>query len=70
MNAAAKHKTRRREAGFSLVELVTALVILFGVGGWVANMVKLATEHEATGKVVLRAIGIVVAPLGAVMGFL
>ena len=70
MSAEAKHAARRPQAGLSLPEFVAFLVLLLGTGGWVANIVKLATEHEPTGEVVLRAVGIFVAPLGAVMGFL
>lgn len=46
-------------------------VILAGIGGWIANIIKLVamdTDH-LSGMLVARAIGIFVAPLGSVLGF-
>lgn len=50
--------------------LVLALVLALGAG-WVMNIVKLfgADFDPITGEVVLRAIGVVFAPLGAVIGW-
>jgi len=47
-------------------------VILFVVFayGWIANIITLAHTDTFTGMVILRAIGIFVAPLGAVLGFM
>lgn len=51
-----------------------ALVALFGaaVYGWVANIIKLfgLIGDPLTAEVVIRAIGIFLAPLGVVLGFL
>lgn len=46
-------------------------VVLASIGGWIANIVKLAgTGFEPfTWLAVIRAIGIFVAPLGAVLGY-
>lgn len=62
----------KKQLGFTVVELVVALVALLGFGGWIANIVKLVGSNfdPITGMVVARAIGIFVAPLGAVLGFL
>lgn len=62
----------KRQHGFTTGEMVIVLLLLVGVGGWIANIVKLAGMDfgAVTGVLVIRAIGIVVAPLGAVMGFL
>lgn len=62
----------KRQHGFTTGELVIVLLLLVGGGGWIANIVKLAGMDfgAVTGMLVIRAIGIVVAPLGAVMGFL
>ena len=38
--------------------------------GWIWNIAKLASNHEDVGMVVLRAIGIFVAPLGGIVGYL
>lgn len=43
---------------------------LVGAYGWVANIIKLATMVDNTGVMVLRGIGILLMPLGSVMGFL
>lgn len=47
-------------------------VVLIGVIGWVANVVKLVGIAQATDPnyvmAALRAIGIFVAPLGAILG--
>lgn len=37
--------------------------------GWIANLVKLCGMDDATGMLVARAIGIVIAPLGSFLGF-
>ena len=52
--------------------LIIVVIWLAAIGGWVANIVKLAGMDFAsiTGMIVLRAVGIVFAPLGAVLGFL
>lgn len=62
----------KKQQGFTVVELVVAIVALLGIGGWIANIVKLVWSNfdPLTGMVVARAIGIFVAPLGAVLGFL
>ena len=61
-----------KQSGFAAVHLVVLLVGLAGVVGWVTNIVKLfgSSFDPITGEVVLRAVGIFIAPLGAVMGFL
>lgn len=47
-------------------------LVLVAVGGWVANIVKLfgSDFSPLTGEVVLRVVGVFVAPLGAILGFL
>lgn len=49
------------------------LTVIVGVGyGWIENVIKLFNSDFAhlTGALVLRCIGVLVVPLGAVMGFL
>ena len=62
----------KNQKGFTTNELVFAVIGLLAIGGWVANIVKLAgsTFDVITGMLVLRVIGIFIPPLGAVMGFL
>jgi len=61
-----------KQNGFTVVELVIAVVMLVGMAGWIWNIVKLAGSDFAqiTGMLVLRGLGVVMPPLGAVMGFL
>lgn len=66
---------RKLQRGFTAVELLTVgffLMVLVGLGGWIANIVKLIGMDfgAITGMLVVRAIGIPLAPLGAVMGFI
>lgn len=50
------------------------IVIILAIGGWVANIVKLFGLAQATDPnyvmAALRAIGIFLAPLGAIFGYL
>jgi hypothetical protein len=48
-----------------------SLLALLGVGvfGWVFNIVAIARAETITGLVVLRIVGIFIAPLGAVLGW-
>ena len=53
------------------IGLAAIVLMLVGVYGWVQNIIILAGSNfdPLTGMVVLRAIGVFVAPLGAVLGF-
>jgi prepilin-type N-terminal cleavage/methylation domain-containing protein len=69
-------KNKISQAGFTLVELIFALALLVVgpacVFGWVNNIIKLAhTSFEPiTGIAVLRVVGILVVPLGCVLGYM
>lgn len=65
-------KTQRGYTITELLMVVWLIVALAGVGGWIANIVKLAGMDftTVTGMLVLRAIGIIAAPLGAILGYL
>lgn len=63
------------QKGFTISEMLILLIlpiILLGVGGWVANIYKLVQiiSDPVTGMFILRAVGIFVAPLGAILGFI
>jgi len=60
------------EKAFTAYTLFVFVLMVAGVGGWIANIVKLTDMafDPLTGMVVLRFIGIFVAPLGAVLGFI
>lgn len=55
--------------------IITSLVFAFwiaAVGGWIINIFKLTnmTLNPVTMELILRILGILAAPLGAVMGYL
>jgi len=62
----------RNQDGYTVVELVWVVVVLAGIIGWVINIVKLAgmIGADISAELVIRAVGIFFAPLGAVMGYL
>lgn len=53
--------------GFFLFVFIVAVI---GVVGWVKNIIALVALDAVTGFALLRAVGIFVAPLGAVLGYL
>ena len=65
-----------KQKGYSSFELIYVIIILALVGGWIANVVKVAgvlmTDDAIvwTGMLVFRIIGIFAAPLGAVLGYI
>lgn len=64
-----------KQRGFTLTELAAVLfllsVVIAGAVGWVWNIVKLVAMTDIlTGLGIVRIIGIFVAPLGAVLGYL
>ena len=63
------HKQRGYTGAMAL--FIIAIWVL-ALGGWVANIVKLVGMDfgAITGLLIVRAIGIFIAPLGAVMGFI
>lgn len=46
------------------------MLLIAGFVGWVMNIVALATTSEALGMTILRAIGVLIAPLGGVLGYI
>ena len=61
----------RKQIGFTLIEVLIALLFVFGACGWVWNIVKLiqAVADPITALFILRIVGIFFAPLGAILGF-
>ena len=60
-----------------IFSIIIGLVIFFSlivasVGGWITNIVKLAHMHGGidSGMYILRVVGIFVAPLGVILGYL
>jgi competence protein ComGC len=61
-----------KQKGYTLVELILVPVYLVLIIGWVLNIVKVvhAIHNPLDGMEVLRMVGIVVAPLGGVLGWM
>ncbi len=62
---------RKNQSGWLSLELAVIVIWLLGIGGWIANVVKIvgSSFDPITGLVVARCIGVVVGPLGAVLGY-
>lgn len=60
------------QKGFTLLEMIMVFVLIFGVGGWIANIVKMFAimNDGITGMFILRIVGVFAAPVGAVLGYL
>ena len=61
-----------KQKGFTLIELIIVIVVLFGFGGWIANIVKLVhmfSDPTVTPMFLARAVGTLVFPLGMVLGY-
>jgi hypothetical protein len=63
----------QKSKGFSSHELIIFLVVLLGVGGYIANIVKVFSIGIAIGHwggmEVIRVIGVFIPPLGAILGY-
>jgi hypothetical protein len=46
------------------------VIFLASLGGYIANIFSLINSTETMGMMIARAVGIVVAPLGSILGFL
>ena len=63
---------RMSEIGSGFGVLVILVLTAAGIGGWVWNIVKIAESMDATvtGMFVARCIGVFVAPVGSILGFM
>lgn len=63
----------KRARGFAVIDLLLMVLIavvgIGGVGGWVWNIVKIVHANFVDGMLIARCIGVIVAPLGAVLGW-
>jgi len=51
--------------------IILFLIGIFGLIGWILNIISIFnTENILSGVFVIRAIGVFMAPLGSVMGYL
>ena len=56
--------------GDKLMGIFGIILCFLGLGGWVMNIVELASMDGFSGMLVLRVVGIFIAPLGAILGYL
>jgi hypothetical protein len=63
----------KRQQGFTVEELFQPLIIAIGLWGYFWNIVKIIgawqLHQPITGLFILRCIGVLVPPLGVIMGF-
>lgn len=61
----------KTQQGQTCIIFIGVLLALLTAYGWIANIVKLfyADWLTSTGAVILRVIGILIVPLGVVLGF-
>lgn len=45
------------------------VIFIAGLIGWVLNIIQIATSDHITGMVLVRVLGVMIAPLGAVLGY-
>jgi hypothetical protein len=51
-------------------EVVGVSIVLLGLLGWAMNLVAIAQADYIDGLVVVRVIGVLIAPLGAILGYI
>lgn len=54
----------------AIYNLTLLLLFVLAVFGWCYNIYKLFHLDSMSGELAVRAIGIIVAPLGAIMGYI
>lgn len=59
----------KNDTASSLGVLIVITLAAAGLYGWIANIISLIAGNEPLGKLIARAIGILAAPLGAVLGY-
>ncbi len=61
-----------KQHGLTVFELLTVMLVVGGVIGWIWNIVKIVQSgfDVITGMFIARCIGVFVAPLGAVLGWI
>jgi len=61
----------KNQIGSTITELLLVLIFAGGFVGWVWNIVKIiaVVNDPITGMFVFRCVGVVFAPLGAVLGY-
>jgi hypothetical protein len=52
-----------------LIALVAGALLMAGLFGWINNIVLIAQSDVVNGMTLLRCFGVLVAPLGAILGW-
>lgn len=62
----------KNQLGFTSFELLLAIVYSIGLIGWIWNIIKIVQIgfDVVTGIFIMRCIGVFLAPLGSVLGFI
>lgn len=63
-------KSKASDFGASFGAFFIIALFVLGAVGWVMNIVTIAKADYFTGMIVIRAIGVFIAPLGAVLGWI
>lgn len=54
----------------NFTSMLAFLLLFGGIVGWIANIVAIAHSDVITGFTMLRVVGIFLAPLGAILGWI
>lgn len=59
------------QRGFTINEVLLVAIIALGLGGWIANVVKLigSLDGGVTAMLIARCVGVFAAPFGAILGY-
>lgn len=62
----------KNQKGYTITELLFSIVALLGAIGWIINIAKLvsAISEPITLMLILRVVGIIIFPLGMILGYL
>lgn len=61
---------KRNDAAYLFFLIVGCVLFVIGTIGWVLNIFVVANSNEITGMLIVRVVGIFIAPLGAILGFI
>ena len=58
--------------GYTNITMIYVLIYLAMLVGWVVNIIKIVNtiNHDITGMFVFRCVGIILFPVGSILGFL
>lgn len=63
----------KKIAGFTLMEIFNIFISLFIIIGWIWNIIKIVEYNfndPITAMIVLRLVGVIIFPLGAIVGYI